>query len=89
VIASALRRFERLKPAYNALTQVVKQDSLALAGNARLINWYKGAYGEEQQLRQDATNKYQVAQGKARRRGWLVALELAGLALAGYVIITK
>lgn len=75
--------------AYDGLTRVVRKDSLILAGNTRLINWYKGAYSEEQLLRQDANKKLEISQGKARRRGLLVAIEAVGLALLGYVIITR
>lgn len=68
---------------------MVRKDSAILAGNTRLINWYKGAYSEEQLLRQDSNQKLEISQGKARRRGWLVAIEAAGLALLAYVIVTK
>jgi hypothetical protein len=91
-----LRRFERLKPAYaektiayNALLKASRQDSLALRGKQNIINWYKTAYGEEQSLRQDSNAKREIAQGKARRRGWLVAIETAAIALIGYTLITK
>jgi hypothetical protein len=65
------------------------KDSTAVAGQARLIDWYKGAYAEEQGLRQDSNAKLAISQGKATRRGLLVAIEAIALGLAGYVIITK
>jgi hypothetical protein len=96
IIAQALRRFEKLKPAYlekqlayTGLVLVSRKDSATLAGNKRIIDWYKGAYSEEQLLRQDANKKLEISQGKARRRGWLVAIETAAIALIGYALITK
>jgi hypothetical protein len=84
-----------MKPAYAQLYQANKawhtvhaKDSTLLAGNGRLINWYKGAYAEEQALRQDSNNKLQVSQGKAKRRGWTIALESLALALLGYATVT-
>lgn len=96
VIEAALRRFELLKRAYaqksgayQGLLAVHAQDSLLLASNGYLIRWYKGAYSQEQGLRQDATTKLAVSQGKATRRGLLVVVEAAALALLAYVIVTK
>ncbi len=95
MITRALQRFERVKRAYSEksqayqfLSQAYRQDSVALVGKNHIIDWYKVAYGEEQSLRQDADKKRVVAQNKATRRGFLVALETIGLAAAGYFIIT-
>lgn len=96
MIASALRRFEALKPAYAAKSQAVltwqavhRQDSLASQAQQRTIGLYQRSISGEQLLRADTDAKLKISQGKARRRGWLVAIEAAGLALAGYVILTK
>jgi hypothetical protein len=95
-IAQALQRFEKLKPAYLLKQQAIAdwravhgQDSAIAAKQVLLINWYKITYAEEQGLRQDSNKKLAISQGKARRRGLLVAIETVGIALAGYVIITK
>jgi hypothetical protein len=96
IIEQALKRFESLKPAYSQkalgyekLALGSQRDSTLLIGNDKIIEWYRVTYAEEQKLRQDSNGKLQVAQGKARRRGWLVALETAMLALGGYVLVTK
>lgn len=96
LIAQALQRFEKMKPAYVKLLDANKswraahaRDSALSVLDARMANWYKVSYQEEQQLRQDSNSKLEEAQAKARRRGWLVALETAGLALLGYVIVAK
>lgn len=96
MIASALRRFEKLKPAYAAKVQanqqwkaVHQQDSVALAAHSKTTDLYQESLATEQFLRADANAKLKISQGKARRRGFLVALELIGLGLAGYVILTK
>jgi len=73
--------------AYTTLVLVGRKDSAALLGNKRLIDWYKGAYSEEQSLRQDSNNKLAVAQGKAHRRGWVIVLETLGLGLLGYAAV--
>jgi ferric-dicitrate binding protein FerR (iron transport regulator) len=96
VIASALRRFEKLKPAYAAKVQanqqwraVHQQDSIALAAHSKTTDLYQESLATEHALRADATAKLKVSKGKATRRGLLVAIEALGLALAGYVILTK
>lgn len=96
IIDAALRRFEKLKPAYSQLYRanrawhaVRAKDSTIQAGQVRLIDWYRGAYAEEQTLRQDSNAKQEAWRSKARHRGWLVALEAAGLALAGYVLVAR
>lgn len=96
MIAGALRRFEALKPAYAAQVQaagrwraVHAQDSAAQVVQARALGLYERSLTQTQLLHQDATAKYQAAQDKTRRRGWLVAIEAAGLVLAGYVMLTK
>lgn len=85
-----------MKPAYARLYQsradwrtVHAKDSIIQAGQVRLIDWYRGAYAEEQTLRQDSNAKQEAWRSKARHRGWLVALEAAGLALAGYVLVAR
>jgi hypothetical protein len=96
VIEAALNRFELLKQAYAAKSAAYQsllashaQDSLLLASNGHLIGWYKSAYAEEQQLRQDAAAKLRSSQSKATRRGLLVTVEAAALVLLAYILITK
>lgn len=96
VIQAALARFELLKRAYvqksgayRSLLAGHEQDSLLLASNGRLINWYQAAYIQEQGLRKDAITRLAVSQGKASRRGLLVGVQGALLALLAYVIVTK
>jgi hypothetical protein len=96
VIRAALIRFEWLKRAYvqksgayQSLLAGHEQDSLLLASNGRLIGWYRAAYIQEQALRQDATARLAVSQGKAARRGLLVGVEGVLLALLAYVVVTK
>lgn len=96
LIDAALRRFEKLKPAYASLAyanqnlhEVIRKDSAIQVGQGRIISWYRSAYSEEQRLRQDSNAKQQAWKHKAKKRGWLVAIETVGLALAGYVILTK
>jgi hypothetical protein len=93
-VRRALGRFEQLKLAYaqevasgNALRKDSVKVEAFIAGQKRLLGWYKGAYAQEQTLRQDSNAKLGIAQGKATRRGWLVALEGLGLLLLGYVAI--
>jgi hypothetical protein len=96
VIDAALRRFEKLKPAYASLSfananlrKVAGKDSAYIQGQARLINWYKTAYSQEQALRQDSNAKQEAWKSKAKRRGFLNVLGLIGLGVLSYVVITK
>jgi hypothetical protein len=95
ILARAVQRFERLKrayaeksQAYQALSFAFRQDSSALTGKDKLIDWYKITYTEEQSLRQDSNKKLAITQGKAKRRGLLLAAESIALAAMGYLVIT-
>jgi hypothetical protein len=94
-VRRALGRFEQVKQAYveevasgNQLRKINTKNETILKKKDNLLNWYTGAYTEEQTLRQDSNKKLAVSQGKVTRRGWIIALETLGLALLGYASIT-
>lgn len=96
VIQAALGRFELLKQAYAAksgayqsLLTAHTQDSLLLATNGHLLSQYQRALQQEQVLHQDALGKGAFTQHQARRRGLLVIVEAAAIALLGYSLIVK
>jgi hypothetical protein len=96
VIQAALNRFELLKQAYatksaayQSLLAAHVQDSTLLTINGRLLNQYQHSYQQEQALHQDALGKVTVTQRQSTRRGLLVIVEAAAIALLGYSLITK